>query len=318
MTYPTLKDLIDSWGNVLPAPIIQSLLKTSGIMQTAMFTPSTHGAFDKIPVFESLPTASFKAMNGSTTPTAITQAVKQADLIYVKATEHVDADYIKSYKGGIQAYTQSRMPAMTQSIMNKLAQQVYYGATAEGDTAGFNGLREIAIDNSNYDQIDETDVGTSTYSSLTAVKWNDSLAVVYDPAAMDAGNIVKFEVSGPQFLTSNTSTGAAMKVYVLEAYSMLALRVADPSNVYSLVNVEVGTNDVTYAKLTQMLDAVRATSGDTVIYCSRPSWRSINSLKLADLDLGPNDPNYTAIVNYIDNIPVVLDENIKSTEDFVS
>jgi hypothetical protein len=317
MARNTLKIVADAFNGVANGTeMLQSLEKYSGLIETGLAHAASHNEYDVQKVMTGLATASFVEINGTVTPSSNTSILVKTPVKHTVVYDKIDSILAESHPNGTAGYIADELPGYLETLSQKNGLQAVYGTAVDG--AGFKGLREIAIENSNY-----TSIGldtTTNYFSILVVKWDKRCSWIFNAAKAVSNplGLFRYKLLSEQMTSSDTSTGEETLAMPMLTYADLSLKCVDSTNVYALVNGKLGTNDVTADDLKTAINAVKGTAANTVIYCNRNGLSSIEKLIDAKLNIPPDFEGYQSIATMFNRIPVVLEENLLDTEAFVS
>ena len=311
----TIKNIADEWGGLKNGPyLLSSLVKKSGLLQTGLASMASHNAYDVQEVYIDKPSGQFVDLNGTyTVADNVNSKLQRTDVKTCVIPLELDPKVGEGLPNGINGYISNKMPAYLEGLGQSVGAQAVYGL--DSDAEGFEGIRKYCTDNSRAASAG-TDASTN-YTSILFVRWDaQGMTWIFnqDSAANPMG---MFNVVVKPETTIAPSSGTRKDVIPIKVYADLALKIADPICVYSLVNVKLGTNDVTVTDLEAALNTIKA-DGSTFIYCNRNGLASINKLKDANLQMVGSDGDYNTIVKSFNGIPIVIDENITDTETFVT
>jgi hypothetical protein len=313
-TTAVLQNLAAQWAVPDDPTLIVDLIKRSGILQTALVLPSSHGNKHKYKYFNSLPSSAFRALGAGIVPSAISHNTAAIDLWDVSALAQEDATEIEAYPGGKAGWIRANMGAFIEGMGQTIAKQIIYGTDITfGSTAGFLGLHQYTKANSNVIQAGGT---TGSRTSIFAVRWDASNGASLRVNAGTTGNLIKVNditPVNPALVVTSTTTNAQLPVYSWWLNAFMTL--INPADTASAVITQVdASNAPTYTEMNQLLDYVDAGSGQTYIYCNSLGARMIASLKDTKLNLFSETMNYNDYVSSWRGVPIIIDNNILSTE----
>ncbi len=317
MASATLMKLAAAYNVPNQTAIIDSLIRESGILETMPFIKATHGIYHKYKLKQELPGGGFRSVNGSIIPHTTEDVVLQEDLKILTDIQQEDKAICESYPGGVEKYFADELPAFVEGLGQTAARQLVYGTDSTfGDEEGFKGLRQHAVKNGN--TIDAT--GTSgNRTTILAVRWKaGSCCGLFNENAFSDGNLITVRPlnnGNPVMVVVNTATGAVKPVYqaLYEAY--MGLLCATSDNVAAYVSIQDATGKKpTAGNMDKLIDMVRGSVSDTFIYCNRTGRRLLWELKESKMQVSSADTDYNRLIERWNGIPVVLEENISSTE----
>ena len=294
---------------------LNDLMKKSGLLQSALYEPSNLGDRDVQEVFTSVASGNFRNLAGGVTVQDVDTKLVETQLLLLSLAMRINEDYVKRI-GGFERAIASRLPALLEGMGQTAAKQLFYGGTTdEADSDGFYGLRKLAINYGNI--INKAGTGGT---GIYAVKWERGRSsLVYNSmvvgSANDAGSLFSLTQIADGNVISEYNSSTGKEYYFRKALidTQLALRIATDYCVGAIVNVD-SSHKPTLDNLVQLIDMVKGSPTDTVIYVSRLGRRYIRALKEADLMLDPSMNDYSSYVGSIEGVKVMLDENIKDVE----
>ncbi len=317
MASATLMKLAAAYNVPNQTAIIDSLIRESGILTTMPFIKASHGIFHKYKLKPELPGGGFRSVNGSIIPHTTEDVVLQEDLKILTDIQQEDKAICESYPGGVEKYFADELPAFVEGLGQTAARQLVYGTDSSfGDEEGFSGLRQHAVDNGN-----TIDAGGSSGSRTTilAVRWKPGVCCgLFNENAFADGNLITVRPlnnGNPVMVVVNTATGAVKPVYqaLYEAY--MGLLCATSDNVAAYVSIQDASGKKPIAgNMDKLIDLVRGSVSDTFIYCNRTGRRLLWELKESKMQVSSADTDYNRLIERWNGIPVVLEENISSTE----
>lgn len=316
MADATLRKLVTEKA-VADAAIIDDLVKSSGILQTALVLPSSHGKFHKYKKVSALPTASFRSIGGTYTDQTIDNEIHQLDLKMCGVVQSEDKAICDEI--GVRKYFMDNRPAIMEALGQKMATGIIYGTNSSyGDVSGFIGLHDIA---DAYGSSYYTDCGGATSTtSIFVVKYaRGRSGLVYNSKTVGAGSLIKTSlISGGNPVLEYIGSGTKKPVYQILYETDLAWLAASALTVHALVGVDESTNAPTDLELKKAIDSVKGTAADTFIYTSRMGKRAIESLNNTAMDTTPMNDDFNTLITRYAGIPIVVDENILETEAIAS
>jgi hypothetical protein len=209
--------------------------------------------------------------------------------------------------GGAVKYFATKMPSILRET----------GANTETSFI-YNNLRPYAKANSR-EQKAGGSTATSQYSIL-AVKWVPGETTgLYDPAGFGNGKV--FDIlpvnGGNVYEFTDTDTKKKL-VFGQRIKTYIALQLANPRHVASIVNVELtadATTDTGYkalpteAMMRQLIRSVRGTAGNTFIYCHPAVKDALGAYKGSALQMTPLNDDHNTVVSMWDGIPIITSYN---------
>lgn len=296
-TTAVLQNLAAQWAVPDDPTIIVDLIKRSGILQTALVLPSSHGNKHKYKYFNSLPSSAFRALGAGIVPSAISQNTAAIDLWDVSALAQEDATEIEAYPGGKAGWVKANMGAFIEGMGQTIAKQIIYGTDPTfGGTNGFLGLHQYAKANG---KVTEQKAGTTaSRTSIFAVRWDATNGASLRVNAGTTGNLLKVNditPVKPALVVTSTTTNAQLPVFSwwLNAYMSLVIPAATACAAITQID---STHIPTADNMNELLDAVDAGSGQTYIYANSFGARMISTLKSGKLSLYNESTTYNDYV----------------------
>ena len=300
--------------------MIENLTKKSGLLKTMMVQPASHNMFHRYALAENLPTAGFRLINGSITPSKATSKIQQEDLVELNALDERDKRLVESSPLQNDAVFASDSPQYIESMGQTLSKQFFYGTTGAGDADGYQGLRQLAIANS------KSITGSGTEGSSTtifAVRWQKGVMTgLFDPSTFNSGNPINMEMVSdgkPYPAVTNVSTGAKKFLYGMLYSASLGLLGAGIANVACYTRIQDDTSDKpTAANMDKLIELIEGYSNteDTFIYLNGRALRLLQELKVSKLTTAVYDEEHSTWLRYWDTIPLIVDDNLINTEDY--
>lgn len=314
-TTPHLQNLAVEWGLPGQEAIIADLVKTSGILQTALVRPSNYGNKHKYKIWNSLPSSAFRALGAGIVPSIISKDRAAIDLWDLSSLMEEDAAEILAHPGGKQGWFNANIPAFLEGIGQTAAKQIIYGTDPTfGNTNGFLGFHQYAKNNSKVvAQKGETTAGRTT---IFAVRWDETNGASIRINPQDSGNLINvtdITPTDPQLVVTNTTTNAQLPVFAWWLHAFMTLVVPSAVSVAAITQVGPG-QEPSSTDLNALLDAVESPSGQTYIYCNNQGYNAIETLKYDKLSLFSETTNYNSFLSSWRGVPIIKDNNIVSTE----
>ena len=312
MADATLRKLVTDKA-VKDAAIIDDLVKSSGILQTCLVMPSSHGKFHKYKKVSALPTASYREIGGSYTDQTVNDEIHQLDLKMVGLIQSEDKAICDEI--GVQKYFMDNRPAIMEAIGQKMATGIVYGTNSSyGDAQGIRGWHEMA-DAAGSSYYTDCGGGDASTTSIFIVKMKPMVSgLVYNSATVNGGNLIQTTVlNNAQPVLEYTAAGTKKPVYQVLYETDMAWLSASIHTFHALVGVD-SSNAPTDEELKAAIDSVKGTSADTFIYTSRFGKRRIESLNVSDLQTTPETDDYNNLITRYNGIRIVVDENINEDD----
>lgn len=317
-TTPNLQNLAVEWGLPGQESVLIDLVKSSGILQTALVRPASHGNKHKYKLWNTLPSAAFRALGGGIVPSEISKDRASIDLWDLSALAEEDAAEIMAHPGGKAGWFAANMPAFIESMGQVAAKQLIYGTDPTfGNTNGFLGLHQYAKANGTV--VAKKSGTTASRTSIFAVRWDETngASVRINPAGPNQLITVEdITPTSPALVTTDTSTNAQLPVFAWWLHAYMTLVVPSAKSVAAITQVQPtdSTKYPTSNDMNALIDAVEASSGQTYIYCNRAGHRAIQNLKDGKINLFSETVNYNTYVSMWRGVPIIIDDNIGSVE----
>jgi len=320
MANQTLQYLATQWSGA-QQNFIDDLIKTSGVLRTAIVGYANNGFFHNYNKAIGLPTASIRSINGSVVPTTTEFDLLQLDLKELITVEQVDSTLAKGDPKGVEGYFNKIKPGHMESLAQAAEKSIIYGTNATyGATDGFKGFHGLALAAETARSLTILDGGgTTNTTSIFAVNWKPEVCQLVIPSGVEMGNdfviMTVLNNGEPRLVVTDTSTGAMKPAYEVMYQMMMALQSGSNYSVHRIVGVDASTNAPTVAEIDTLVDLVRGTSDSTVLYCSRLGRRAMQTLKATKyFSQAVGDQNMNTILEYWNGIPIVVTDNILDTE----
>lgn len=211
--------------------------------------------------------------------------------------------------GGVGPYFATKMPSILRQT----------GADTETSFI-YNNFRPYAKANSREQDAGGTTVATQ-YSMLCVKYAAGEVTGLYDPAGFGNGKVFDIlPVNGGNVYEYTDSDSKVKLVYGQRIKTYLALQLANPRNVSSIVNIELtadATTDTGYAALPsesmidQMVIDARANPSNSFIYCHPKVKAALGAYKGSSLQMVPAGGDRNDMIETWNGIPLVASYNFK-------
>ena len=326
---PKFQELGVQWGVPDAPTLLVDLIKNSGLLQTATVKPSNFGNQHKYKYHTELPMGTFREFGEGIVPKIISGTLVTIDLWDLVALAQDDAEFIESYPGGKDGWIEANLPAFIEGLGQTLAAQIIYGTldtSAIGginSTVGFKGLYQYAKDFNHIHSL--TTSNTTNLTSIFIVRWdeNDGVQVRVGGSSRLGRDLIQVKditPVNPALVVQNTTTNAQLPVYswLLHCYATLVVptikSVAVINKVDSKIYDSTANTQAFVNALNNAIDEIEATNGQKFIYANVKGKSLISGLKQDKLTLYRADMDYNNLIESYRGIPIVLEENILSTE----
>lgn len=317
-TTPSIyQDLRVDWRVQDKPAVIADLIKETGLLQTSLVLPSSHGDQHEYKRFNSLPSATFRNFGSGIVPVSFSKDMETLKLWEVGILMEVDAGKADAYPGGVETWFDNNIPATLAGIGQDISKQVWYGTVLIAGTTyysqqdGFIGLHQYVKANSNV--VAQLGGTTASRYSLFAVRWEDVSGTSLRVYPNANGELVTVEDYGRYMAVTNTTTGAKQPVYGRYVKAYMSLVVPAKKAAAAITQID-GTHLPTAPQIDSLVNAVRG-SGQIYIYGNDDAIAAITALKYAkgQTDLGSANGINNMVTSW-NNVPVILDNNLVSTE----
>ena len=295
-------------------PKIDHLTKDSGILRTAIAKPSSNGLWHKFKKREALPAYSIVAPGGAYSRTSLNSDVLQLALVNIGSMQSEPADIVDEYDGGARQYFKDEEPSYLEGYGQKASQIIIYGNNSTfGDVNAPLGLHQIAKANTVSQQAGGASGSTT---SIFAVRWSrQNCSLLYNKNQVMNGKFVNIEVlnNGMKVLAKTNGADTLTPEYQVLYNVYLSLYSSSVYDINAITQIDA-THKPTVAYMNQLLDDVKASSTDTVLYVNRRARRYLMDLKNTQLVTNVTDKDYDVLVDKWNGITLILDENISDVE----
>lgn len=312
-TIATLQNLNTAWQVPDDNSILIDLTKQSGILQTALVRPSSHGNKHKYKYWNNLPSGGFRSFGVGIVPSVISKDTVSNDLWEYADLMQGDAGEVMAHPGGKAGWLRDNVPAFLEGAGNKISTQIIYGTTSFGSTSGFLGFHQYAKNNSKVTAQLSGSSGSRT--SIFAVRWDQTngASLRVWPQSGRLIEVMDLTPSQPVTVTTDTTTGAQLPVYQWWVRAYFTLVIPAATAVAAITQIDA-THLPTAQQFETLIAAVRKNSGNIVLYGNDLAYSSLIALKYGKLSALVGDSNLDVSVAAFNGTPFVLDQNILSTE----
>lgn len=319
MANATIRDLVVGL-NPNMKDVVSHLVKKSGFMKVAQAIEANMNIEHEYRRILAVPTFTVGSLDQTLVPSTITRASEKISLAAIDATEEVNFRIGENWAGGqgVKRYFSDNYMAFIEGWSQAAMKQVIYGIDDTfGNPSGFLGLHQLAKQYGNVKQMGGT---TGSRSSIFAVKFApENCGILINPADVKAGTLIKtipVNDGKPYKVVRNTTTNAQDTVYGVDFRSMLAFLSTSSYDVAAMTQIQDDTGDKpTSSALEEIIDMVQGDAdGSTFLFMNRNTYRLVKQLKETKLEMGVFDMNYQTKIDYWNGIPIVIEDNILSTE----
>jgi len=300
--------------------ICSDLKDVSGILATAVASPTNDGIQDIDTLNLALGAGAFRIPNKGVTVTKPQVGNMVTDLFPYSYEDSIDKFVLRKAKMSIQQWIKYLEPSINEGCAQALSGQFTYGTPISAN--GFKGLRQIAFENGKDRQTYGSGTG-SNHTSILIVNWHPrECCVLYDPADMKGLNgkrlLQLFVKNGGNLTTLLDGDGNPFTGYEYGGELPLGLKVMSTERIAVLSGVKDVTNYTPDATdLRWLIKTVHGKSdGKTVIYCNSDGRALLGALMDTKVNFNSNLPthNLPLFVGTVDQIPVILEDGITTTE----
>lgn len=227
--------------------------------------------------------------------------LKQVNISAIGGKIIVGEDKAKAL-GGPGMYFNSKLPKVIQKTGNSLEQSVIYNNFRAGAIAAYG---NSALQDNTDHAIAKGGVG-SALNSIIAVKYDmDDTTGLYDPNGF--GNGLLFDMmplSGGNLYTHTDGR----EIYGMRMKSHFGVLTSNPRNLATIVNIDAA-NVPTEDEIDIILEAIRATSTDSILYMAPKTLRLLRQYKDSALRMGVAEKNFDRQIDEWNGIPILTSYN---------
>lgn len=312
-----LQNLSLEWQVQDTPAVIADLVKSSGILQTALVLPANWGNKHKYKVWNSLPAGSFRTFGTGIVPVSLSKDMNSIDLWEVSTLMQGDCGEVDAHPGGMKGWFDANISGVLAGLGQTITKQLIYGTTSFGSTTGFVGMHQYATANSTATAKDSDDGGTGYWSSIFAVRWDADTGASVRVYPNASGQLITTEYLGKQTVVTSTTTNAQQPVYSWYIKAYMSLVIPSATSLWAIREIGNGSNstdvptsgDVDYA-----IDAcMQGGSGDIYLYCNLYGLAAMRTLKYAKIGTTYSEAVNTNIPTW-NGVPIMLDTNLSALE----
>lgn len=228
------------------------------------------------------------------------------DLSVLGGIIRIGEDKAKRF-GNAQSYFAKKMPSILRET----------GANTETSFI-YNNFRPFAKTNSR----EQSAGGTTADSqySMICVKWTPGeVTGLYDPEGFGSGKVFDImPVNGGNIYEYTDTDSKSKLVFGQRIKTYIALQLANPRYVSSIVNIELTADDLkdtgykalpTEAMMRKMIRDARANPANSFIYCHPAVKDALGAYKGTALEMVPLDQDRNTMVSAWDGIPIISSYN---------
>jgi hypothetical protein len=293
-------------------PIVIDMLRISSFLRTAVTAKASHGIKHEYRFFKSLPLAVFREIGEGIVPQKIGPDKAQIDLKELVFDLYEDYQGILQYPGGKEGWLKDYYPIALMALTNAITQSSFYGnIPGFGYEKAFKGFHQYAKD---LGQVVAQKGGSSgSRSSIFAVRWEK-----FDGASLrfnntELLNVIDMTPNQPIPIVTDTTTNKQMNIFKWIFSSYFTLVIPSAKSVAAITQID-SSHLPTADDINDMLHAVRAETGNTVIYCNTVGEKAISKLKEGKLNMFAESADYNDYVSSWRGIPIYLEDALVATE----
>jgi hypothetical protein len=259
-------------------------------------------------------------MGGSQGDTTVDHNNYETNLKLLRANQSEGYDFLVDYPGGVEAYFAKNRPSYLESFGQSISTGIFYGTDATHGSSGAPiGLHQYAKAASK--QIVNSQAGDSgSTTSIFAVKFRsgeNGCGLLYDPNLTPSGDLVDSMVLNdgkPVFEVTNTTGNQKKLVYQVSHTAKVAFLTTSTKDVAVYHKIQDAASErPTAAKMDELIDAVEFDE-QTVLFMNRATRRMLNLLNDSKLNTTPITTDYYRFLSSWNGVPIMIDDNILSTE----
>lgn len=322
-TSATLQNLAAEWQVRDTPAVIADLVKSTGILQTAVVAPANYGNKHKYKRWNAVPAGTFRNFGTGIVPVSLSKDMESLDLWEVSSLMQGDCGEVDAHPGGMQGWFDANINAVLAGMGQTISKQIIYGTelqtgtTYYGSQNGFLGLAQYNVANGSFTEIDTNDTNTGYQTSIHFVRWDTDTGASIRVYPNAAGQMITTEFLGKALVVTSTTTNAQQPVYswLIKAFMTLVVPAANAAFMVCGVSNH-GTPEVpTAPQLDYALDFVsQGGAGNIAIYCNLDGLSMIRALKYAKMIVDTSNTGINNNVTTWNGVPVLLDTNITSAE----
>jgi len=174
-TTATLQNLALEWQVQDTPAVIADLVKSTGILQTAVVAPANYGNKHKYKRWNAVPAGTFRNFGSGIVPVSLSKDMESLDLWEVSSLMQGDCGEVDAHPGGMQGWFNANIGAVLAGMGQTITKQIIYGTelqtgtTYYGSQNGFLGLAQYNVANGAFTEIDTDDTYTGK-RRLTSLK----------------------------------------------------------------------------------------------------------------------------------------------------
>jgi len=317
----TLLDLAKRSGSDGIQGVVESMTQMNGLLTMIPMRQTTQAMF-KYKQRMSLPSLDFRMLNAGVTPEKSVIRDVIVECKDILGVSEVDKKLAERYPQGVNAFRAMEDAGFVAAGSNKFNSKLYYGNSAT-TAAEIDGIGTI-LGTLGGTCISATGNTASVQTSMYFWSFSDATGANGRLPGVEVPYFGELPMVSDMGLQMVYETGSSTKKY--PAYTSIfefspAFAVYDVRSVGRLCNIQAAALAAppTVALINQVITAMAPYQVD-LITCNKATYNSIQTLK--GTTFTNSEPYASSDIfkraKYFDNIPIIIDENITSTEAVVS
>lgn len=289
---------------------VSDLLNRAPVLASLPAVPASNGTVHKYTKETGAPVVGFRAIGDGRENSASDDTLVTVTLQILDASFGFDIELGKGFKGGADAYRQRELVRHLRSAYFAAEQQIWYGTTSDGDSAGFAGL----ADNTAYDGASDSmvvDAGGTTVDTASSV-WLYVVEPDDSGVAVVGGNDGNITVEDP---TIQRAAGSSTGTYPMDytaASGYLGFQIGSANDVVRIANLTAdsgkGMTDILVANAIELVPAHKR--ANLRMAMNRRSQKQLQASRTATSTTGAPAP--FPVESH--GVPIVLTDSIVSDE----
>jgi hypothetical protein len=316
-TSARLQNLSLEWQVQDTPAVIADLVKSSGMLQTALVAPANWGNKHKYKVWNALPAGSFRSFGTGIVPVSLSKDMNSIDLWEVSTLMQGDCGEVDAHPGGMEGWFNANISGVLAGLGQTITKQLIYGTSSFGSTSGFVGLHQYCTQNSTATALDSDDGGTGYWSSIFVVRWDADTGASVRIYPNANGQLITTEYLGKQTVVTSTTTNAQQPVYSWYVKAFMTLVIPSATSVYAIREIGNGTNSTdtpTASNMDYAIDYVmQGGAGNIVIYPNLYGLAALRALKTSKIGTSYSEAINTNVPTW-NGVPIALDTNLSAVE----
>lgn len=315
----TITSLINQYNSANSLKLANTAIKKNGFLAYAQFIPANKGLAHTYTVYSTLPAGGVRTLGDGVAVSDLSGSTATTQMTPFLITHQKDSAYVNNFPGGTNAYFRNITPMYLSSLFQTMQKAYIYGTKTTYGVSSYAGHSLIAA-------VSGSANSSQLQTMTTASNWTGSTiyAVRFNPFPEGDGAAIAVDVENGVYFTNTDwsqekiipgSTGP------FPGYQMLfmgnnSLILPGTNNVAAITGIVEGTYEPTAGNINKMLDAVNA-DGLTFIFCNRVGKRILDDIgKGSYIQMGPNDREYSDLIQKWNSVPIVIDQNLSTAETY--